>query len=334
MLQIIAYLYTYQALNYLSIGNISKAQSSLDNLDVAGIWIDKQKMLVGGMKDLTKKYIKQDKIRLEKLGINDIESINAMSKYSRKIPDSFGSPVAYYLKSVLELSKKDYTASLDSLNKAHEYTAGNSYLDNSISEAYRAKQSKKPFSMGMGRIVVIYEQGLVNMRDQIKAPLKLGKIGKRNFDFPVYSTNYQFIGPKTISISQNGKEITKTHTQTLYDGTLFAMKSLTESYANIIVQDVVIEIIKHNYDKGFALGGLLGSHLKINLSKTEPKRADMRSWLLLPNSVDLYEKQIDSGKYSLNINNIRQNIEVKQGKTTLLWVVNIGEFKKVNYFII
>ena len=39
----IIYLYTYQALNYLSIGNILKAQSSLDNLGVAGIWVDKQK---------------------------------------------------------------------------------------------------------------------------------------------------------------------------------------------------------------------------------------------------------------------------------------------------
>ena len=91
--------------------------------------------------------------------------------------------------------------------------------------------------MGMGRVVVIYEQGLVNIRDQIKAPLKLGDIGKRNFDLPVYSTNYPFIGPKSISISKDGKEITNKYTETLYDGTLFAMKSLIESYATIIVQD-------------------------------------------------------------------------------------------------
>ena len=49
-------------------------------------------MLVGGMKDLTKKYIKEDKIRFDNLGINDIESLNEMSKYSRKIPDSLVVP--------------------------------------------------------------------------------------------------------------------------------------------------------------------------------------------------------------------------------------------------
>ena len=54
-------------------------------------------------------------------------------------------------------------------------------------------------------------------------------------------------------------------------------KSLVEAYSKVITQNVVID-----------LGGLLGSTLKFDLSKTDPKRADLRSWLLLPNSIDLF----------------------------------------------
>ena len=118
------------------------------------------------------------------------------------------------------------------------------------------------------------------------------------------------------------------------DTTLFAMKSLVDDYPRIIVQNVVIEAYKHDYEQKFALGGVLGSHLKFNLSKTEPKRADLRSWLLLPSSVDLFEQQLDSGDYTIQISNIRQKIQVQQGKTTLLWVTDVGNFKKVYYFIL
>lgn len=68
--------------------------------------------------------------------------------------------------------------------------------------------------------------------------------------------------------------------------------------------------------------------MKFDLSKTDPKRADLRSWLLLPNSIDLFEQQLDSGNYMIQVNNIRQKIDVQQGKTTLLWIVDIGKFKK------
>ncbi len=46
---------------------------------------------------------------------------------------------------------------------------------------------------------------------------------------------------------------------------------------DIITQNVVIEAYKHDYGSNFALGVILGSRLKFDLSKTDPKRADLRS---------------------------------------------------------
>lgn len=223
---------------------------------------------------------------------------------------------------------------MEDIEDAQQYTVGNRYLDQTTNEFRSAIISQtSPFAMGLGRVVVLYEQGLVYTRRSAQAILDLGNIGVRKMDFPVYNTDYNLFDPKRVIISVGDTNLTDTYTETLLDKTLFAMKSLVEAYSKVITQNVVIEAFKYDYEKNFALGGLLGSTLKFDLSRTDPKRADLRSWLLLPNSIDLFEQRLDSGNYMIQVNNIRHKIDIQQGKTTLLWIVDIGKFKKVYYFI-
>ncbi|WP_173647422.1 hypothetical protein [Francisella uliginis] len=331
----ITFLYTYQALNYLKTNNLKEALKSLNNLDNASIWYNQQQVLNDGMKELGKKSFKENDISDKILGIENFKALNQMIKFSRRIPNSYGNPMSYYLKAILEsVVSKNYQKAASDLSKAQNYTVGNKYLNQTANEFRSAIASQtSPFPMGMGRVVVFYEQGLVNVRKSEKVPLDLGDVGVKKIEFPIYKTNYHFFGPKKVSISAGSRVLVDTYSETLLDGTLFAIKSLVEEYPKVITQNVLIEAVKHDFDKGFALGGLLGSHLKFNLSKTDPKRADLRSWLLIPNSVDLFEQELDSGNYTIQVNNIRQKIDVKQGKTTLLWIVDIGKFKKIYYFI-
>ncbi|ASG69033.1 hypothetical protein CDV26_07735 [Francisella halioticida] len=332
----ITFLYTYQVLNFLKTNNIKDAIKSLSSLDNANIWYIQQQVLNDGMKELAKKSLKENDIADKILGIQNFKALNQMIKFSGRIPNSYGNPMSYYLKAILESAvSKDYPKAVSDLSKAKNYTIGNKYLNQTANEIQSAIASQtSPFPMGMGRVVVLYEQGLVNVRKSEKVRLDLGNVGIKRIEFPIYKTSYHFFGPKKIIISVGDRKLVDTYTETLLDGTLFAIKSLVEEYPRIITQNIVIEAVKHDFDKGFALGGLLGSHLKFNLSKTDPKRADLRSWLLIPNSVDLFEQEIDSGNYTIQVNNIRQKIDVKQGKTTLLWIVDIGKFKKIYYFII
>ncbi|MED7818851.1 MULTISPECIES: hypothetical protein [unclassified Francisella] len=331
----ITFLYTYQALNYLKTNNIKEALKSLDSLDNASRWYEQQLIINDGMKELAKKSLKENDITDSNLGIENFKALNEMISFSKRIPNAYGNPMSYYLKAMLESAvSRNYEKAASDLYKAQNYTVGNKYLNQTINEFKSAMASQtSPFPMGMGRIVVFYEQGLVNVKKSQKIPLDLGNVGIKKIRFPIYQTNYNFFDPKKVIISTGNTTLVDTYTETLLDGTLFAIKSLVEEYPRIITQNVVIEAVKHDYGKGFALGGLLGSHLKFNLSKTDPKRADLRSWLLIPNSVDLFEQEIDGGSYTIQVNNVRQKIDVKQGKTTLLWIVEIGEFKKVYYFI-
>ncbi|WP_395167261.1 hypothetical protein [Francisella salimarina] len=331
----ISFLYTYQALNYLKTNDVNQALKSLDSLETAKIWRNEQNIIAGGMKELAKEDLDRNDITSDELGLDNFKSLKAMLEFSSIIPNAYGNPMAYYLKSLLDSAiSKNYQESLNDLENAQKYTIGNKYLDQTANE-YRSAVAGEisPFSMGMGRVVVFYEQGLVNIRKSAQVNLDLGNIGIKKLEFPVYKTKYSFFEPKRVVISSGGSALVDTYTETLLDTTLYAMKSLIESYSRVVTQSVVIEAFKYDYDKNFPLGGLLGSHLKFDLSNTDPKRADMRSWLLLPNSIDLFEQQIDSGNYTIQVNNIRQKIDVKQGKTTLLWIVDIGKFKKVYYFI-
>ncbi|MED7788733.1 hypothetical protein [Francisella sp. 19X1-34] len=331
----ITFLYTYQALNYLKTNNVKEALKSLNSLDNATMWYNQQQVLNYEMKKLAKKSLKEDDFTNKELRGESFKTLKTMTSFSTRIPNSYGNPMSFYLRAILESAvSKDYKKAVADLSKAQMYTVGNKYLDQTKNEYQTAVANQtSPFPMGMGRVVVFYEQGLVNIRRSEKVPLDLEDAGIKKIDFPIYKTNYNFFGPKKVTISAGSKQLIDTNTQTLLGGTLFAVKSLVEEYPRIITQNVVIEVVKHEIDKGFALGGLLGSHLKFNLSNTDPKRADLRSWLLIPNSVDLFEEELDSGNYTIQVNNIRQKIDIKQGKTTLLWIVNIGKFKKVYYFI-
>ncbi|MDA0910800.1 MAG: hypothetical protein O2809_04490, partial [Proteobacteria bacterium] len=63
-------------------------------------------------------------------------------------------------------------------------------------------------------------------------------------------------------------------------------------------------------------------------------KADERSWLLLPNNIQLFEQQYTPGKYTLDIALKETPIDIKSNKTTLLWIVSMGDFTKVYHFII
>lgn len=328
-------MYTYQALNYLKTNNIKEAIQALDNIDKAKIWRDEQETLAEVMKQLGEKYLDRNEITSDNLGLENFKVLTHMLEFSKRIPNAYGNPMSYYLKALLNSSfSKDYQKSLVDIENAQQYTVGNRYLDQTANEFRSAIISQtSPFAIGLGRVVILYEQGLVYTRKSAQASLDLGNIGVRKMYLPIYNTDYNLFDPKRVIISVGDTNITDTYTETLLDTTLFAMKSLVEAYPKIITQNVVIEVLKYDYEKNFALGGLLGSILKFDLSKTDPKKADLRSWLLLPNSIDLFEQLLDSGNYMIQVNNIRQKIDIQQGKNTLLWIVDIGKFKKVYYFI-
>ncbi|MDE4940455.1 hypothetical protein NAI66_10620, partial [Francisella tularensis subsp. holarctica] len=72
-----------------------------------------------------------------------------------------------------------------------------------------------PFAMSMGRVLVLYEQGLVYTRSSAKASLDLGNIGVRKIDLPVYNTVYNLFEPLRVIISADDTNLIDTYTESL-----------------------------------------------------------------------------------------------------------------------
>ncbi|MDE4965621.1 hypothetical protein NAI76_10230, partial [Francisella tularensis subsp. holarctica] len=86
-----------------------------------------------------------------------------------------------------------------------------------------------------------------------------GNIGVIKIDLPVYNTYYNLFEPKRVIISAYDTNLIDTYTETLLDTTLFAIKSLIDSYSKVITKNVGIEALKYDYENNLALGGLFGS---------------------------------------------------------------------------
>ncbi|MDE4996596.1 hypothetical protein NAH08_10175, partial [Francisella tularensis subsp. holarctica] len=86
---------------------------------------------------------------------------------------------------------------------------------NEIKSAIISKTS--PFSMIMGRVLVLYEQGLVYTRSSAQASLDLGNIVVRKIDLPVYNTDYNLFEAKRVIISADDTNLIDTYTETLLD---------------------------------------------------------------------------------------------------------------------
>ena len=203
-------MYTYQALNYLETNNIKEAIQALDSLDKAKIWSDEQETLAEGMKQLGEKDLDRNEITSDNLGLENFKALTHTLEFSKRIPNAYGNPMSYYLKALLDsVFPKDYQKSLVDIEDAQQYTVGNRYLDQTAHEFRSAIISQtSPFAMGLGRVVVLYEQGLVYMRRSAQASLDLGNIGVRKMDLPVYNTDCNLFDPKRVIISAGDTNVT------------------------------------------------------------------------------------------------------------------------------
>jgi len=65
------------------------------------------------------------------------------------------------------------------------------------------------------------------------------------------------------------------------------------------------------------------------------EQADRRSWLTLPKQAQIARRYIKAGRYSVKLDNSSANaIEVKRGRTTLIWIIDTGPYTRFYSIII
>ncbi|MBK2123643.1 COG3014 family protein [Fangia hongkongensis] len=329
------FLYPYQALNYLAENDLSGALVAIRQLTNAQYWTYQQKLMAGDLQSKYKAKTDQVGISQEKLGLDKSKELTAMFKAASKIENAYENGFGYYLAAILyQAFDNNFNNAFVSIKDAKRLLPDNPYVESTYQEIKRGFDGGQAYEVDKGRLVIIYEQGFVEPKSAFKLPLFLGRLGLQEIAVPYYSSHYPLLPPASIYVTENGKIKSKGRSAILVNTTQMATKSLSEEYSVIITREVIRLVIKslatlEASNKAGGWGTLIGS-----IYSFVTAQADQRSWLLLPNNVQLYEKQFAKGHYAVDIHGSEYQINIVPNKTTLLWVTQMGAYHAKHMFVL
>jgi len=123
----------------------------------------------------------------------------------------------------------------------------------------------------------------------------------------------------------------------LVDNSALAVKALAEQYpftgmllANVVYNREQMRELQNNLN---ASDNTDSVSIANEMQWADP---DLRSWLTLPDNVQIFEQALSSGHYSLMLNSIGNqqaaSVIIASGKITLLWVTDLGTSLMINTY--
>ncbi|PSU35127.1 COG3014 family protein [Photobacterium lutimaris] len=177
-------------------------------------------------------------------------------------------------------------------------------------------------SASTGRVIVFDEQGVVSARDGWRLPIWLtdsrGDGVIYNLALPYYAN------PSNNAYSPlqlNGKPLVDS-TVANVDG--MARYRLQEDLPMIVLRQALRVAAKNEVRKTAARKGDDIGNVLTNIFNTLTEQPDTRSWQSLPASVAIAQQDIAAGQYDLAWNGHQIDVDVKAGRTTMVWVSRQG----------
>ena len=336
-----------QAVNYLSAGDLNGARVEISNADAE-------------QKDAEEKHAKAiekaTKDSEDKALSVVTEKYAGLDEIAGKVKNSFQNGAAYYLSGLIYESLGDRNNAYISYKQALEIFPENKTLQRDVSRiATRDSrlddlaEFKSRFNLaedeikglvdpeGYGRIIVLYEDGFIAQKKEIKIPIPMInpaslKDGVQISDlngvvfiaFPIYDISW--VEPSPLSIKSG--DVTGETMPLCYVNAL-AVKSLKEKIPAMVVRQVARAAAKAVATKVASdQGGTLGM-LAASAVGYATENADLRSWLTLPQDIQVCRTALPAGDHQLMLSTgggaqKKIDIKVEAGKTTFVHVVGAG----------
>lgn len=332
-------LHHYQALNYLK----------KKDLDGAGVEVRRanaeqndslkrfEKELDGAQEEAQKRRINGNSSRIS-------TQYAQMDEVAGKVKNSFQNAYTFYVSGfIYELLRQPNDAYID-YKKALEIFPENSYLQKDVLRLaatldmrdeldelrQRFPQEDKRFthegSAGAGELLVIFEDGFVPQKHEIKIPLPAGNAGLIAIAFPIYQERWSPQIP--LRILSNSEFIGST--EPICDVRALAVKALKEKIPVLATRQIIRAIAKGvTAAEARKQMGDLGQFATIVWNLVS-ENADLRSWLTLPANVQILRTSLPVGSYSLSLQHpmaggaTHADVEINANGKTILHVVRTG----------
>lgn len=332
-------LHHYQALNYLKKKDLEGA-----GVEVRRANAEQNESLKRFEKEIYKAREEAERKKVRG-GASSVESRYAqMDEVAGKVKNSFQNAYTFYLSGfIYELLRQPNDAYID-YKKALEIYPENRYLQKDVlrlAEKLEMREEfeelKQRFSVdnqrfidengaGSGELLVLFEDGFVPQKHEIKIPVPINRGSLITIAFPIYQEKWSPQIP--LRILNKGEFIGST--EPICDVRALAVKALREKAPLIAARQIIRAVAK-----GVAAAeakkrmGELGQFAS-NVWNLISESADLRSWLTLPANAQVLRTTLPAGSYKMALQHpmaagvTYADIKISAGGKTVLQVVRAG----------
>lgn len=308
-------LHHYQALNYLKKKDLEGA-----GVEVRRANAEQDDSLKRFAKELEKSREEASGKKVDTGGISRIDTQYAqMDEVAGRVKNSFQNAYTFYVSGfIYELLKQPNDAYID-YKKAMEIYPENTYVQKDVLRLaaklemgddlgelkQRFTREKQLFSKNQsvivediatsGELLVLFEDGFVPQKHEIKIPIPIGRGGLITIAFPIYQEKWSAQTPLRIL---NSNELIGS-TEPICDIRALAVKALKEKAPVIATRQIIRAVAKGvTTSEAKKKMGELGQ-FAANIWNLVSENADLRSWLTLPANAQILRTTLPAGNYRL-----------------------------------
>jgi len=331
--------YHYQSINYLGEANLQGALVEVRRANEEQvIALDAhQKELAKAEKDASDANVSPD------LGSYE-DRMHETFVAAAKVKNSFQNAYTFYYSGTIREAAGELNGAYIDYKKALEIYPNNIYVQQDVwrlakqlnmssdLELFKGLISQENRQVAQnqneGEVIIFYEEGFIPAKEEISLPFSTyDKI--YSFAFPVYLTPWRDSMP--IKIESSNQYLG--HSSEIVDMHALAAKSLQEGSFKRLLRQMIRantkarlqrEAANANGDSGNVMLGqfLSGAYTLIS------ERADLRSWLTLPNKVQIARFPLNAGSQTIQFSNATFsssiNVNIEPNRTNLIRIINPG----------
>lgn len=334
-------LHHYQAVNFLRDGDLEGA-----GVEVRRANAEQEEALKRFAGEIEEARNESESRHLGVAATGDLDSRYAqLDEIAGTVKNSFQNAYTFYLSGfIYELLQQPGDAYID-YKKALEIYPENSYLQKDVIrlasslgmqedlDQLKARFKTEPDTgigednTGDGELLVIFEDGFVPRKSEIKIPLPVPRVGIVAIAFPFYSDRWN--PPSSLAIIADDQLLGRT--EPVCDFRALAVKALKEKVPVIATRQIIRAAAKGATTRQLEkdAGPLAGFFSMIWNIVSE--NADLRSWLTLPATAQILRTTLPADSHRLQLrfdgktSPIYTDIDIEPAGKTILHVIRAGE---------
>lgn len=315
----------HQAFNYL--GNRDFDGAAVEFRKVA---LEQRVLLEQHEKEVTEAYEDAEENNID---VNTLSNqFSSLDTIAGKVKSSFQNAYTFYASAAFWEATGELNSALIDYKKAFEINSDNDYIKQDIARLSKklgdriGDEKTNEANPGQGSVVVLFEEGFVPAKSEIKIPIPTFDGGIITLAFPYYETDFW---PVSQALRVMGSDFNEYgFTKELVDVGALAVKDLKEKIPQLLVRQALRGFTKYQLQKQSAEHLGFAGQLAANIYNIISESADRRSWLTLPHTVQAMRFNVDAGEHILNLTTTTTQAKVKvdvfENRTVFLRVIGVN----------